>query len=80
MTCGFWAGVVATIVTHPPDVIKTKMQLQPETFPTMLSTAKHIVTNRGVKGLFAGMVIRLIRRPLMAAITWTIYEEIKIRS
>ncbi|XP_030840376.1 mitochondrial glycine transporter B [Strongylocentrotus purpuratus] len=77
--CGVAAGILASSVTQPFDLVKTNMQLNPYKYPTFRSTFKAIIKNQGVTGLFAGMVPRCIRRTLMAAVTWTVYEEMKVR-
>lgn len=35
-TCGLMAGVLASVVTQPADVIKTKMQLYPGQYRSIL--------------------------------------------
>ncbi|KAJ3146227.1 hypothetical protein HDU89_006368 [Geranomyces variabilis] len=70
------SGVAATVITNPFDVLKTRMQLNPREYPSMHRSAWKIITEENVKGLFAGMLPRLIRKTVSAAITWTIYEEI----
>ncbi|XP_041473171.1 mitochondrial glycine transporter B-like [Lytechinus variegatus] len=77
--CGVAAGILASSVTQPFDLVKTHMQLNPSKYPGFTSTFKYIVKNQGVTGLFSGMVPRCIRRTLMAALTWTVYEEMKVR-
>lgn len=32
--------------------------------------------NDGLRGLFRGLLPRLVRRTLMAAMSWTVYEEV----
>ncbi|KAJ3161406.1 hypothetical protein HDU86_007188 [Geranomyces michiganensis] len=70
------SGIAATVITNPFDVLKTRMQLNPREYTSMHRSAWKIVTEENVKGLFAGMLPRLIRKTVSAAITWTIYEEI----
>lgn len=72
--CGIVAGVLACVATHPPDVLKTKLQLRE--FRKTLHALQHIVEVGGVSGLYRGLLPRLYRRSLMAAFTWTVYEEI----
>lgn len=75
-TCGITAGILASIVTNPADVVKTRMQLYPNKFPNILSAAIYIHQTHGVFGYFQGMVPRMLRRTLMAAMAWTIYERV----
>lgn len=75
-TCGLFAGIAASLATNPADVIKTKMQLYPEKFPSAFSAALYVHQNYGVVGYFKGAVPRMLRRTLMAAMAWTVYEQI----
>lgn len=77
--CGIAAGILASSVTQPFDLVKTHMQLNPAQNPNFMATVRSIVKNFGVIGLFAGMVPRCLRRTLMAALTWTVYEEMKVK-
>lgn len=73
---GIIAGIAASLVTNPADVLKTNMQLYPEKFPNALSAAIYIHQTYGPKGYFKGAVPRMLRRTLMAAISWTVFEEV----
>ncbi|XP_044758473.1 mitochondrial glycine transporter A-like isoform X2 [Coccinella septempunctata] len=75
-TCGVTAGILASFITQPADVIKTKMQLYPDKFQGVWSAVTHVHTKYGVKGYFKGIVPRMLRRTLMAAMSWTIYERV----
>eukprot|EP00731_Ephydatia_muelleri_P029309 Em0020g953a len=67
---------MASLVTQPADVIKTHMQLKPEVHTNIRSTIAGIVRSYGAKGLFTGFAPRVTRRSLMAAFTWTFYEQL----
>jgi len=71
---GLGAGFLASLVTHPADVVKTHMQVSDS--KTRLSRAVvETVTNGGIKGFMAGLAPRLVRRTAMAALAWTVYEK-----
>ncbi|XP_055335841.1 mitochondrial glycine transporter B-like isoform X2 [Paramacrobiotus metropolitanus] len=77
---GLTAGLLASIVTHPFDVIKTHVQLSSQAEKrTLVYTASNIWRSRGLTGYFAGLVPRIARRTLMTATSWTVYEQV-IRS
>ena len=76
--CGLTSGLLASFVTHPADVIKTKMQLYPKQFPNIFSTFFIIVNEKGFTGLFSGLLPRMIRRTLVASMSWTVYEQIMV--
>ncbi|KAJ8683128.1 hypothetical protein QAD02_018920 [Eretmocerus hayati] len=75
-TCGVIAGVLASLVTQPADVIKTKMQLYPQEFNSLKSASYYIYSKYGFQGYFKGIVPRMLRRTLMTAMAWTLYEHI----
>lgn len=75
-TCGIVAGIAASLATNPADVLKTNMQLYPDKFPNAFSAAVYVHQTYGVKGYFKGAVPRMLRRTLMAAMAWTVFEEV----
>ncbi|XP_077286598.1 mitochondrial glycine transporter B-like isoform X2 [Arctopsyche grandis] len=75
-SCGVASGVLASVATNPADVIKTRMQLFPDRFPSVLSAAIYVQQTHGMTGYLSGIVPRMLRRTLMAAMAWTVYEEI----
>ena len=42
-SCGLFAGCLASIVTHPPDVVKTHLQLYPTQFSSTYQAILHIL-------------------------------------
>lgn len=74
---GLISASIASFITNPADVIKTNMQLNPVRHKTMIRTAKSIYVERnGLVGFFDGLGPRMLRRTLVAALTWTMYEYI----
>uniref|UniRef100_A0A671FKJ4 Mitochondrial glycine transporter n=1 Tax=Rhinolophus ferrumequinum TaxID=59479 RepID=A0A671FKJ4_RHIFE len=74
-SCGIFAGILASLVTQPADVIKTHMQLSPMKFQWIGQAVTIIFKDYGLRGFFQGGVPRALRRTLMAAMAWTVYEE-----
>ncbi|XP_042811597.1 mitochondrial glycine transporter isoform X2 [Panthera leo] len=74
-SCGIFAGILASLVTQPADVIKTHMQLTPMKFRWIGQAVTLIFKDYGLRGFFQGGVPRALRRTLMAAMAWTVYEE-----
>lgn len=74
-SCGIFAGILASLVTQPADVIKTHMQLSPVKFRWIGQAVTLIFKDYGFRGFFQGGVPRALRRALMAAMAWTVYEE-----
>ncbi|XP_042868885.1 mitochondrial glycine transporter A-like [Penaeus japonicus] len=75
-TCGVLAGLMASTVTQPFDVIKTKMQLYPHKFTSFMQAIIYVHKKYGPQGYFKGLVPRMLRRTLMAAMAWTVYEQV----
>jgi len=65
------AAAVASCVTHPFDVVKTKMQLRPERYTGLTKTIWIVLKERT---FFNGLGLRMSRKVLSSAITWTVYE------
>lgn len=88
---GVVAGVLATTVVHPADVVKTRMQLTIlETGPRgevtnvrnsldLRQTVARIVQDEGWRGFAKGIMPRVVKRTLSTAVTWTIYEQLSLR-
>lgn len=76
MTAGITAGFLATLITQPFDMIKTRIQLQPSIYTSLISSTQKIIQSESIFSLFRGVGPRLLRKSLSSAITWTIYEEI----
>ncbi|KNC51660.1 mitoferrin-1 [Thecamonas trahens ATCC 50062] len=85
---GAGAGASAAALTTPLDVVKTRLQTQDIGAATgaairkvpyrgMVQTARTIVAEEGLRGLFAGMVPRMLFFAPGAAIAWTTYETLK---
>jgi len=75
-SCGISAGLLASLVTHPADVVKTRMQLEPLIYPSVTKACKQILVLSGPRGFLIGLAPRMLRRTLMSALAWTCYEEI----
>ncbi|XP_053120874.1 mitochondrial glycine transporter isoform X2 [Hemicordylus capensis] len=73
--CGAIAGILASLATQPADVIKTHMQLSSEKYLRTSQVIALIFRDYGLVGFFCGAVPRTLRRTLMAAMAWTVYEQ-----
>ncbi|CAO3639551.1 unnamed protein product [Cunninghamella blakesleeana] len=76
LSSGVIAGLTASVITHPFDMLKTRMQLKPTVYKHVLQAAKKVLKEEGAKGFFDGISVRILRKPLSSAISWTIYEEV----
>lgn len=73
--CGIAAGIAASAVTHPADVVKTKMQVNPQVYSSIRVACGLIMKDQGLRGFAVGLAPRMLRRTLMSALAWTVYEE-----
>ena len=75
---GFLAGAIATAITHPFDVIKTRIQVSKTKSPIgLVNHIKNIYRHQGTIGLNRGLFLRIVKRPLSTGIVWTVYESLK---
>jgi len=76
-SCGILSGILASVVTQPADVVKTHMQIcDSRSNKTLTNTAKAIYQADGLRGFMSGIVPRTLRRAMMAALAWTLYEQV----
>ncbi|THV00541.1 solute carrier family 25 member 38 [Dendrothele bispora CBS 962.96] len=78
--CGATASGLATVATHPFDVVKTKLQVRSTDvrYRGFVSTVRAIWAERGLMGYLDGVSLRLGRKVLSAAIGWGVYECILV--
>ncbi|KAJ8001900.1 hypothetical protein DPEC_G00174210 [Dallia pectoralis] len=76
--CGVVAGVLASLATQPADVVKTHIQVSSAHWTTKHAVG-FIYKEHGLSGFFRGAVPRSLRRTLMAAMAWTVYEQLMAR-
>eukprot|EP00090_Calanus_glacialis_P039040 TRINITY_DN67998_c0_g1_i1.p1 TRINITY_DN67998_c0_g1~~TRINITY_DN67998_c0_g1_i1.p1 ORF type:complete len:309 (-),score=98.17 TRINITY_DN67998_c0_g1_i1:75-1001(-) len=72
--CGLLAGALATIIVQPADVVKTDLQLSKGRMGVM-QVILDIYRKRGVGGFMVGVVPRVLRKSLMSALAWSVYEQ-----
>ena len=73
-SCGLLAGALATVLVQPADVVKTELQLSQERV-SHWTVLTRIHSARGVRGFFVGLAPRVVRKSLMSALAWTVYER-----
>ncbi|XP_055875664.1 mitochondrial glycine transporter A-like isoform X1 [Biomphalaria glabrata] len=75
-TNGIIAGTFTSFITQPADVIKTNMQLYPLKYGRLKTVIPYIYSKCGLFGFWRGIIPRSLRRTLMSALSWTVYEEV----
>lgn len=76
MLGGFLAGAAASIISFPMDTVKTQLQLGRGR--SFLPTLHKLFVNRGVRGIFSGVLARALYMAPSGAITMTTYETTKM--
>lgn len=71
-------GCTSTVLNHPLDVAKTRIEAQDgavKEYTSTLQCLRSVVRNEGVKALYRGIAPRLIKISAGQAITFTAYEQ-----
>jgi solute carrier family 25 protein 38 len=82
---GLAAGAFATLLTHPADVLKTRLQIRSAKGRfvdgrVLLDELSALLRAEGPRGLLVGAGARIAKRALSSAFTWTLYDEAMRRS
>lgn len=77
---GVVAAMTATTLTNPFDAIKTRLQIAPGKYHNMVQAAKMMLKEEGFRSMLNGLSLRIARKALSSALTWTVYEELIRRS
>lgn len=80
-SCSATAAAAAAIVTHPFDVVKTRLQVlsaQPQMAGlTALQVARQQLQREGMVSFFHGLTARLLNIAPGCALSWALYEQMK---
>lgn len=77
------AGILATVITHPFDILKTRMQTTPQALlpdastsyrPSVIATARRIFQTDGARAFADGLGLRCARKAASSMIGWSIFE------
>lgn len=85
-TAAVCAGMTATLLTQPFDIIKIRQQfshisgIQNHEYNGIFDAIRKIYINEGIKGFTIGFNIRIIERSSGFALVWFLYENFKIFS
>ena len=75
LTAGGLAGMAYWGVPYPLDTIKSTLQTMPKGTST-LTVAKKLLTERGIRGLYRGCGVTLLRAFPGNAVTFWMYERV----
>lgn len=71
---GVISGFISSVITNPFDVLKTNIQAGSSGERSMLKMGALIRKEMGLTRLLDGLLLRALRRTLLSATTWTLYE------
>nr|XP_028945071.1 mitochondrial substrate carrier family protein ucpB isoform X2 [Malus domestica] len=73
---GGFAGAIATALTNPVEVLKVRLQMNPNLSPT--GELRRIVTEEGAKALWKGVGPAMARAAMLTASQLATYDETKL--
>ena len=86
MTAGMVAGIIATTMTHPFEVLRTRLQVDMPSskcykygydYGNIYQGLYRIWSREGMAGFGRGLLPRLMKKPLSNALTFTFFEIFK---
>ncbi|KAJ2470899.1 hypothetical protein GGI02_002626 [Coemansia sp. RSA 2322] len=74
MVAGVSAGLTASYLTQPFDLVKTRMQLRPREYTSVAQSFVKIFREESILGFFRGISLRVLRKGIQASLVFTLYE------
>lgn len=74
---GGLGGIVATMMTHPLDLAKVRLQTAPLPKPSVFTMIGKIITHEGVIGLYSGLSAALLRQCTYTTARFGFYDVLK---
>ncbi|KAJ2357761.1 hypothetical protein IWW50_003620 [Coemansia erecta] len=74
MVAGIAAGLAASYITQPFDMVKTRMQLRPLEYSSVAQSFAKIYSEESFRGFFRGISLRVLRKGVQASLVFTLYE------
>ncbi|KAI9472442.1 MAG: mitochondrial carrier domain-containing protein [Benjaminiella poitrasii] len=76
---GYIAGILCAVVSHPADVLVSKLNNLPKVGPgEKQQSAMDVVKKLGMKGLWTGLGPRIFMIGTLTALQWGIYDAFKV--
>ena len=75
---GFFAGVLCAVVSHPADVMVSKLNADRQPGEGFGSAMSRIYGKIGFAGLWNGLVVRIAMISLLTGSQWLIYDSFKV--
>lgn len=74
---GYIAGIFCAIVSHPADVMVSKINNEKKPTETMGQASKRIYSKIGFAGLWNGLPVRIVMIGTLTGAQWLIYDSFK---
>ncbi|KAG0475196.1 hypothetical protein HPP92_014882 [Vanilla planifolia] len=74
---GAAAGIVSTLICHPLEVIKDRLTVNADVYPTISLAIRRIYKDDGVSGLYAGLCPTLVGMLPYSTCYYFMYETVK---
>lgn len=75
---GYLAGILCAIVSHPADVMVSKLNANKKPGETASIATKRIYGEIGFRGLWNGLPVRIVMIGTLTGLQWMIYDYFKI--
>ncbi|GAB7335239.1 hypothetical protein MBLNU13_g07653t1 [Cladosporium sp. NU13] len=77
-SAGYIAGILCAIVSHPADVMVSKLNSQRKPGEGSGAAVSRIYKDIGFSGLWAGLPIRIVMIGTLTGLQWMIYDSFKL--
>lgn len=75
---GYIAGIFCAVVSHPADVMVSKINSDKKASETMSGALKRIYADIGFKGVWNGLPVRIVMVGTLTGFQWLIYDSFKV--
>lgn len=77
-TAGYMAGILCAIVSHPADVLVSKLNANRQTGEAFGAAVARNYKDTGFMGLWNGLPVRIVMIGTLTGLQWMIYDSFKI--
>lgn len=77
-TSGYLAGILCAIVSHPADVMVSKLNTNRKAGEGFEAAMGRIYKDIGFSGLWSGLPVRIVMIGTLTGLQWMVYDSFKI--
>lgn len=77
-TGGYLAGILCAIISHPADVMVSKLNANKQPGEAAGAATSRIYKEIGFRGLWNGLPVRIVMIGTLTGLQWMIYDYFKI--